>query len=96
MVVTMELITTKVVPIEVMVTVVILVVETVTHGSGGGSDDNSGGVVIEVVRGVVVSDGRGLMEVATSRTVGEIRGSGGDPVGGDEVVEVVCYRALLQ
>lgn len=49
-----------------------------------------------MVRGVVISDGRGLMEVATSKTVGEIRGGGGDPVGGDEVVEVACYRALLQ
>lgn len=27
------------------------------------------GMVIEVVRGVVVSDDRGLMEVATSRTL---------------------------
>lgn len=55
------------------------------------------GMVIEVVRDVVVSDGRGLMEVATSRAVGEIRGGGGGyPVGGDEVVEVACYRALLQ
>lgn len=53
------------------------------------------GMVMAVVRGVV-SDGRGLMEVLTSRPVGEVHGGDGDPVGGDEVVEVACSRALLQ
>lgn len=72
-----------------MVVVVVVVMVTVE------------GMVIVVVRGVIDSDGRGLMEVATSRT-GEVCGGDGDPGGGDgddersEVVEVACCTALLQ